>query len=80
MQKFATKLERFFWMFVFINPFLDIFNGVFISTTENLLNKTWEQIGLPFTPSLILRMAVLLLFGVYLLMVSINAHSAQLFQ
>lgn len=69
MQKITTKLERFFWMFVFINPFLDIFNGVFISTTENILNKTWEQIGLSFTPSLILRMSVLLLFGAYLIMI-----------
>lgn len=67
MRKLTDKLEQFFWLFLFINPFLDIGNGLFIMFMENLYDKTWEQINLPFTPSLLIRMAVLALFGIYIL-------------
>lgn len=68
MQKTADKLEQFFWLFLFINPFLDIGNGLFIMMMESLYDKTWEQINLPFTPSLLIRMAVLVLFAAYILL------------
>lgn len=68
MRKAADKLEQFFWLFLFINPFLDIGNGLFIMMMERLYDKTWEQIDLALTPSLLIRMAVLLLFGLYILL------------
>ena len=68
MQKVTNKLEEFFWLFLFINPFLDIGNGLFIMLIENLYDRTWEQINLAFTPSLLIRMTVLVLFGLYLLL------------
>ena len=68
MQKVTNKLEEFFWLFLFINPFLDIGNGLFIMLMENLYDRTWEQINLAFTPSLLIRMTVLVLFGLYLLL------------
>ena len=68
MQKVTNKLEEFFWLFLFINPFLDIGNGLFIMVMENLYDRTWEQINLAFTPSLLIRMTVLVLFGLYLLL------------
>ena len=68
MQKTVDKLEKFFWLFLFINPFLDIGNGIFISAMEEIKGLTWEQIGLPVTPSLVIRMVVLLLFGAYIIM------------
>lgn len=68
MRKAADKLEQFFWLFLFINPFLDIGNGLFIMMMEGLYDKTWEQIDLALTPSLLIRMAVLLLFGLYVLL------------
>ena len=67
MRKAADKLEQFFWLFLWINPFLDIGNGLFIMAMEGLYDKTWEQIDLALTPSLLIRMAVLLLFGLYIL-------------
>lgn len=68
MQKITDRLEQFFWLFLFINPFLDIGNGLFIMMMESLYDKTWEQINLAFTPSLLIRMAVLALFAAYILM------------
>ena len=41
MQKVTNKLEEFFWLFLFINPFLDIGNGLFIMLIENLYDRTW---------------------------------------
>ena len=68
MQKVTDKLEQFFWLFLFINPFLDIGNGLFIMMMEGLYDKTWEQINLAITPSLLVRMVVLVLFALYLLL------------
>ena len=68
MQKVTNKLEEFFWLFLFINPFLDIGNGLFIMVMEGLYDRTWEQINLAFTPSLLIRMTVLVLLGLYLLL------------
>ncbi len=60
MQTLTTKLERFFVLFLFINPVLDIVGGLYISWAETF--------SLPnITPSLLVRMAMLALFAVYIL-------------
>ncbi len=61
MEDAAKKLERFFMMFLFINPFLDIIGGIYL--------KIAESVSLPsVTPSLLVRMGMLLLFAVYIIM------------
>ena len=60
MEKAAARLEKFFFLFLFINPFLDIIGGAYLNLAESF--------GLPtITPSLIVRMLVLLLFAAYVL-------------
>ena len=67
MERFggiADKLDKFFLAFLFINPFLDIVNGIFIFyLQENLKGQ-----DMPITFSLIVRMCFLLVMGAYLLL------------
>lgn len=61
MENIAKKLEKVFLYFLFINPFLDIISGVYLSFAASL--------GLPsVTPSLLVRMGMLLLFAAYIVM------------
>ncbi len=58
----TKKLERFFLLFLFINPFLDIIGGMYLN-----LSETYDFLP-GITPSLLIRMAVLALFALYILM------------
>ncbi len=60
MTRVLPKLEKFFLLFLFVNPFLDLISGIYIFFSEKL--------GLPgFTPSLIVRLVVLALYALYML-------------
>ena len=63
-------LEKLFWAFLFINPFLDILNGVYINLIlkVNILDiKTTSTLGV--TPSLVVRMLMLVVFAAYILLI-----------
>lgn len=61
MTAFCNKAERFFLVFLWINPFLDILSGGWLLASE--------KAALPsVTPSLVIRMAVFALFALYLLL------------
>jgi hypothetical protein len=61
LENAAKKLERFFLLFLFINPFLDILGGLYLSLAD--------RFGLPaVTPSLVARMGVLALFALYVVL------------
>ncbi|MEA5039235.1 MAG: O-antigen ligase family protein [Clostridiaceae bacterium] len=60
MKAFCGKLERFFLFFLFVNPFLDIFGGIYTKMSE-----TYALPGV--SPSLLARMLVLLVMAFYLL-------------
>ncbi len=62
-------LEKIFWIFLFVNPFLDIINGLYISLVLKvgvLDVKTISTLGV--TPSLVVRMAMLVVFALYLIL------------
>lgn len=66
----AQLLEKLFWAFLFINPFLDIINGIYINTVmgvDVLDVKFTSTLGV--TPSLVVRMLMLLVFAAYVLIV-----------
>lgn len=65
---FIKKLEQFFWLFLFINPFLDILNGVYMKVIAGIGVLEVETTLTSITPTLVIRMLVLLLFGLYLLL------------
>jgi hypothetical protein len=70
VQGSARMLEKLFWVFLFINPFLDIINGVYINLIMGvgvLDVKFTSTLGV--TPSLVLRMLMLLVFALYILIV-----------
>jgi len=60
MKALYGKLERFFLLFLFINPFLDILGGVYTKMSE-----TYNLPGI--SPSLLVRMLVLMVIAFYLL-------------
>ena len=62
-------LEQVFWIFLFVNPFLDIFNGVYINVIMGVGVVDAKEIGtLGVTPSLLVRMGMLVVFALYLLL------------
>lgn len=63
-KKLTQKLDKFFLMFLIINPFLDVITGVYIKVLETLSESKFDTIAIPVTPSLIIRMLVLVLFAV----------------
>ena len=67
---FARRLEQLFWAFLFVNPFLDILNGIYINVVMgvNVLDVKFTS-TLGVTPSLIVRMAMLVVFALYILLV-----------
>ncbi len=67
VKNISTKLEKFFFAFLIINPFLDVISGVYINILEQLSGSGFDTISVPITPSLVVRMAVLLLFAFYAL-------------
>lgn len=69
-SKAAELLEKIFWIFLFVNPFLDIINGVYINLVMGvgvLDVKFTNTLGV--TPSLVLRMVMLVAFALYVLIV-----------
>jgi len=62
-QKLTKRLDRFFLAFLLINPFLDVLSGVYIKVLETITEKNFDTIALPVTPSLVIRMGVLVLFA-----------------
>ena len=68
-ESILSRLDKFFWFFLFINPFLDILNGVYINIVSGVGMLDVEQNAtLGVTPSLVVRMLVLLVFAGYLLL------------
>ena len=61
------KLDKFFLAFLIINPFLDVVTGVYIKVLETLSGNNFDTITIPVTPSLLVRMMVLVLFALYAL-------------
>ena len=69
-NKFTSGLEKLFWLFLFINPLLDILNGFYINSIMNVNVLDIEFIAsLGITPTLVIRMIFLLVFAVYILLV-----------
>lgn len=76
MQKSLRGLEQFFWIYLLLNPILDIVNGVYIWMLTrgyagmDALNyrELTNAGGLTTTPALVVRMAVLLVMVAYILM------------
>lgn len=68
-SRLVQKLEQFFWMFLFLNPFLDILNGVYMKVIAGIGVLDVETTLTSITPTLVIRMLVLLLFGFYLLLI-----------
>lgn len=66
MTKVKENLNKILWFYLLLNPFLDIVSGSYIYYQYgHLLNVNEASIGL--TPSLVIRMAMLLFFAVYIL-------------
>lgn len=69
-SKLTRLLERLFWLFLFVNPLLDIFNGFFISNVLSVGILDVEFVAtLGVTPSLVIRMLFLVIFAVYIILV-----------
>ena len=63
-------MEKIFWIYLFINPILDIVNGFFISNSMEVGILDVEFVStLGVTPSLVIRMLFLLVFVLYLFLI-----------
>ena len=60
-------LEKFFWIYMFINPLLDLLNGIYFYFVLGISTLDVEFAMPSITPSLLVRMVVLLVFALYLL-------------
>ncbi len=70
LSQLTVFLEKLFWAFLFINPFLDIINGLYINLilkVDVLEIKSTSTLGI--TPSLIIRMLMLVVFACYVLLI-----------
>ena len=73
-NRLTGTMEKIFWIYLFINPILDIVNGFFISNTMEVGILDVEFVTtLGVTPSLVIRMLFLLVFVLYLLDASLCA-------
>ena len=69
-NRLTKALEKLFWIYLFINPVLDIVNGFFISNNLKVGILDVEFVStLGVTPSLIIRMLFLLVFVLYIFLV-----------
>lgn len=69
MQKTISNIEKFLWAYIWINPILDIVSGIFIAMYSSEF-KFLSKLGLIIpTPSLVVRMAVLVLMAIYILLI-----------
>ena len=56
-NRMTKALEKLFWLYLFINPVLDIINGYFISSSLKVGILDVEYVStLGVTPSLVIRM------------------------
>jgi len=62
-------MEKFFWMYLVINPFLDVISGIYIRYIEISNGAKFEELSTRLTPSFFVRAAVLLLFVAYILII-----------
>jgi len=69
-NKLTRALEKLFWLFLYLNPLLDILNGLFISNvmTVGILDVEFVS-TLGVTPSLVIRMLFLVVFVAYIFLV-----------
>lgn len=67
MSKQIEKLEKFFWFYLILNPILDIVSGIYIQFITKGDVYSSASIA-PITPSLVIRMAVLLVMAAYILL------------
>ncbi len=67
-EKLLDLFERFMLLLLFINPFLDIFNGIFTYILTILTKIPFASLGVSLTPSLVLRMVLLVALLGYLLL------------
>ena len=66
-NRLTKALEKLFWLYLFINPILDIVNGFFISSSMKIGILDVEFVStLGVTPSLVIRMLFLLVFVLYI--------------
>ena len=63
INNIVKKLDKFFLAFLIINPFLDVITGVYIKVLETLTESSFDTLAIPVTPSLLIRMLVLVLFA-----------------
>lgn len=69
-NRMTKALEKLFWLYLFINPVLDIINGYFISSSLKVGILDVEYVStLGVTPSLVIRMLFLLVFILYIFLV-----------
>lgn len=70
LSKTTVLMEKLFWIFLFINPFLDIINGLYINLIMGVGILDVEFVStLGVTPSLLVRMLMLVIFALYVLLV-----------
>lgn len=67
MENKVKNLEDFFWMFLLINPVLDILNGIYIYYLDQTYGYIYEEANLSMTPTLVFRMCVLVMFVWYII-------------
>lgn len=67
MEKAKAKFEQFFIWLLYINPVFDIIGGLFIKIYEDTSGTKFDTLKIPLTPSLIMRMVILLAFAAYIL-------------
>lgn len=67
MNTALAKMEKFFFLLLILNPLVDLAGGVYLRILTAEL-EYGEKLDSIVTPSLIIRMAVLLLFAAYVLM------------
>lgn len=68
MSKQIEKLEKFFWFYLILNPILDIVSGLYIQFITHGDVYSSASVA-PVTPSLLVRMAVLLVMALYILLI-----------
>lgn len=68
MSKQIEKLEKFFWFYLILNPILDIVSGLYIQFVTHGDVYSSASVA-PITPSLIIRMLVLLVMVGYIFLI-----------
>ncbi len=69
-MKILKRCEDFFWLLLFINPFFDLINGFYLSLFQSQYGEKYYLVAnFGITPTLVIRMLILVMFGLYLLFV-----------